>query len=94
MSELNEIRTHTPLTLVGLDAGGTPFDPRGFPGPTVFAFGSERSGLSAHVRANCDEIVSLPMKPEVSSLNLATSVSAVMYLRIYAGQERRNDASL
>ena len=70
--------------LVGLDAGGIPFDPAAFPGPVVFAFGSERTGLSTQVRARCDQIVSLPMAPHISSLNLATSVSAVMYLRIYA----------
>ena len=72
------------FTLVGLDADGTPFDPAAFPGPVIFAFGSERTGLSADVRTRCDHIVSLPMAPHVSSLNLATSVSAVMYLRIYA----------
>jgi tRNA G18 (ribose-2'-O)-methylase SpoU len=66
---------------VGLDADGVPFDPRDHQGPTIFAFGSERSGLSEPVRALCDHIVSLPMEPHVSSLNLATSVSAVMYLR-------------
>jgi len=72
------------FTLVGLDADGTPFDPAAFPGPVIFAFGSERTGLSNAVRTRCDQIVSLPMTPHVSSLNLATSVSAVMYLRIYA----------
>ena len=75
-----------PVTFVGLDAGGVPFDPGSFPGPTIFAFGSERTGLSDEVRTRCDQIVSLPMRPHVSSLNLATSVSAVMYLRIYAKQ--------
>jgi len=72
------------FTLVGLDADGTPFDPGSFPGPVLFAFGSERTGLSDEVRTRCDQIVSLPMTPHVSSLNLATSVSAVLYLRIYA----------
>ena len=70
--------------LVGLDADGVPFDPSAFSGPVIFAFGSERTGLSDEVRNRCDEIVSLPMRPHVSSLNLATSVSAVMYLWIFA----------
>ena len=70
--------------LVGLDADGVRFDPSAIPGPVIFAFGSERTGLSEAVRSRCDEIVSLPMTPHVSSLNLATSVSAVMYLRMYA----------
>ena len=72
-----------PFTMVGLDAGGRPYDPREFAGPTIFVFGSERSGLSEAVRTRCDEIVSLPMAADVSSLNLATSVAAVMYLWMY-----------
>ena len=71
--------------MVGLDADGSPFDPAGFSQPTIFAFGSERSGLSQEVRRRCDAIVSLPMTPHVSSLNLATAVSAVLYLRLYSG---------
>jgi TrmH family RNA methyltransferase len=82
LTDLDPFRAQ--FKLVGLDADGTPFDPRSCPGPTIFAFGSERSGLSAAVRERCDQIVSLPMRPQVSSLNLATTVSAVMYLRIYA----------
>ncbi|MDR2974969.1 MAG: TrmH family RNA methyltransferase [Propionibacteriaceae bacterium] len=74
----------TTLTIVGLDADGERFDPARFARPTIFAFGSERTGLSYAMRQRCDQIVSLPMRPQVSSLNLATCVSAVMYLRMYA----------
>ena len=70
--------------LVGLDAGGEPLDPARYRTPTIFAFGSERTGLSEAVRSQCDEIVSLPMRAHVSSLNLATAVSAVLYLVRYA----------
>ncbi|MCL2784992.1 MAG: RNA methyltransferase [Propionibacteriaceae bacterium] len=77
---VEELDQHPGFTMVGLDAGGVRFDPGQFCGPTVFVFGSERSGLSSQVRRRCDEIVSLPMAPGVSSLNLATSVAAVMYL--------------
>ncbi|MCL1906823.1 MAG: RNA methyltransferase [Propionibacteriaceae bacterium] len=84
VDDLQCVRTERGLTIVGLDADGEPFVPGDFTGPTVFAFGSERAGLSASVRALCDHIVSLPMEPQVSSLNLATSVSAVMYLRKYS----------
>jgi TrmH family RNA methyltransferase len=84
VDDLQTVRTKRDLTIVGLDADGEPFVPGDFPGPTIFAFGSERTGLSDPVRAVCDHIVSLPMEPHVSSLNLATSVSAVMYLRRYS----------
>jgi TrmH family RNA methyltransferase len=72
-----------PLRLIGFDADGVPFDP-GRTGRFVFAFGSERTGLSESVRTRCEAICSLPMRPHVSSLNLACSVSAVLYSRLYA----------
>ncbi len=83
-------RPPTGFTLVGLDADGETFDPAAFPGPVVFAFGSERTGLSDEVRAACDRIVSLPMRPQISSLNLATCVSAVLYLRRYSDAGRQD----
>ena len=45
----------------------------------VLAFGSERHGLSAGVRARADLVVSLPMRPKVSSYNLTTSVAMGLY---------------
>ncbi|MFE7275677.1 TrmH family RNA methyltransferase [Streptomyces sp. NPDC057623] len=49
------------------------------PDDAVLAFGSERSGLSAELRARADHLVSLPMRPQVSSYNLATSVAMTLY---------------
>ena len=56
-------------------------DIRDFELPTdaVLAFGTERQGLSPQLRQRVTATVSLPMQPGVSSLNLATSVSAVLY---------------
>ena len=82
LEELDEINPNA--TLVGLDANGAAFDPASLTGPVIFAFGSERSGLSDQVRGRCQQIVALEMRPEISSLNLATSVSAVLYLMRYA----------
>jgi len=45
----------------------------------VLAFGSERHGLTDDLLARADERVRIPMKPGVSSLNLATAVAAVLY---------------
>lgn len=50
------------------------------PAGAVLAFGTERQGLSSDLRQRVVTTVSLPMQPGVSSLNLATSVSAVLYL--------------
>ncbi|WP_328495303.1 TrmH family RNA methyltransferase [Streptomyces sp. NBC_00414] len=49
------------------------------PDDAVLAFGSERSGLSGELRGRTDQLVSLPMKPQVSSYNLATSVGMALF---------------
>ncbi|MEU2727419.1 TrmH family RNA methyltransferase [Streptomyces griseoviridis] len=49
------------------------------PDDAVLAFGSERSGLSAELRARAGQLLSLPMRPQVSSYNLATSVAMTLY---------------
>jgi len=64
-------------TVVALDASGDPWN--GLPDDAVLAVGSERAGLSASVRARADGVVALPMRPGVSSLNLATAASAALY---------------
>ncbi|GJF21297.1 TrmH family RNA methyltransferase [Streptomyces sp. HO565] len=49
------------------------------PDDALLAFGSERSGLSGELRARADHLVALPMRPQVSSYNLATSVAMTLY---------------
>ncbi|WP_328770285.1 TrmH family RNA methyltransferase [Streptomyces sp. NBC_00286] len=49
------------------------------PDDALLAFGSERSGLSHELRARADHLVSLPMRPQVSSYNLATSVAMTLF---------------
>ncbi|MCE7080623.1 TrmH family RNA methyltransferase [Streptomyces sp. ST2-7A] len=45
----------------------------------LLAFGSERHGLSPETRARADRLLALPMRPMVSSYNLATSVAMTLY---------------
>jgi tRNA G18 (ribose-2'-O)-methylase SpoU len=49
------------------------------PDEALLAFGSERSGLSPELRARADRLVALPMRPQVSSYNLATSVGMALF---------------
>ena len=61
-------------------------DPEGeegadIPKNAVFVFGSERSGISQDILDRAGIKLRLPMKKGVSSLNLATSVAAVLYSR-------------
>lgn len=65
--------------LFALDPEGDDIRGGKLPDDAVLAFGSERSGLSAELRARADHLVSLPMRPQVSSYNLATSVAMTLY---------------
>jgi TrmH family RNA methyltransferase len=62
--------------LVAVDPQGDLSPP---PPDAIFAFGSERHGLSAELLARADQRVRIPMRPGVSSLNLATAVAVVLY---------------
>ncbi|MGW7254658.1 TrmH family RNA methyltransferase [Streptomyces sp. NPDC054834] len=68
-----------PGPLFALDPEGEDLRGMKLPDDAVLAFGSERSGLSAELRARTDQLVSLPMRPQVSSYNLATSVAMTLY---------------
>ena len=66
-------------SLVVIDPGGVPLWQGSLPPHAVFAFGAEREGLSQELIARAGHCVSIHMSPGVSSLNLATAVSAVLY---------------
>ena len=48
-------------------------------GKAVLCLGGEESGLRAHTREHCDELVSLPMQGKVESLNVATAAAALLF---------------
>ncbi|GGY28872.1 TrmH family RNA methyltransferase [Streptomyces djakartensis] len=62
-----------------LDPEGDDIRGTGLPDDAVLAFGSERTGLSPELRLRADHLLSLPMRPQVSSYNLATSVAMTLY---------------
>ncbi|MFF9676011.1 TrmH family RNA methyltransferase [Streptomyces eurythermus] len=65
--------------LFALDPEGEDIRATRLPDDAVLAFGSERAGLSAPLRARADHLLRLPMRPQVSSYNLATSVAMTLY---------------
>jgi TrmH family RNA methyltransferase len=65
--------------LLALDPDGDVLDPRALPPDAVLAFGTERHGLGDALLAGADARLRLPMRSGVSSLNLATAVSAVLF---------------
>ncbi len=48
-------------------------------GKIALVFGNEEKGISRLVQRECDFFVSLPMKGEVASLNVAQASSVCMY---------------
>jgi len=63
----------------GAEAGGKNVFGADLTGPRVLVVGSEGKGISRLVRETCDEIVSLPMLGEVSSLNASVAGSVLLY---------------
>jgi len=83
VGRLPELVTRRPV--IGLTPDAEPIDPARLPADGVLAFGSERTGLSPALLERCDARLALPMRAGVSSLNLATSVAAVLFAWRLAG---------
>jgi 23S rRNA (guanosine2251-2'-O)-methyltransferase len=60
------------------EAGQAPWD-LDLTGGTVLVLGSEGAGIRQLVRAQCDAAVSIPMRGEVGSLNVATAAGMLLY---------------
>ena len=65
--------------VLALDPDGEPLRPANLDRRAILAFGTERHGLSPELLELADARISIPMRPGVSSLNLATSVAAVLF---------------
>lgn len=78
--------------LVAVDPSGEPLDAGGIPSRSILAFGSERDGLSADLLERAVLRLSIPMRPGVSSLNLATAVAVLLYAwRLESSARRQTD---
>jgi RNA methyltransferase, TrmH family len=65
--------------LVAIDPDGEDLRPSELPPRAVLAFGTERYGLSDALLERADMRLGIPMRDGVSSLNLATTVAAVLF---------------
>jgi len=65
--------------IYGAAAEGRPAWEIDLTGKVVLCFGGEQKGLRRLTREHCDELVGLPMKGRVESLNLATAAAAILY---------------
>jgi len=65
--------------IYGAAAEGKPPWELDLTGKVVLCFGGEQKGLRRLTREHCDELIGLPMRGRVESLNLATAAAAVLY---------------
>lgn len=63
----------------GADAEGKPPWEIDLSGKVLLCVGGESSGLRDRTRKSCDELIGLPMRGRVGSLNLATAAAALLY---------------
>ena len=68
------------VRLVGASPdGGVDYRCVDFRSPTVLLLGAERTGLSIDERRACDQLVRIPMRSRLDSLNLAVATSVLLY---------------
>ena len=64
----------------GADAGAeVPYDRPDYRGRVVLVLGSEGRGIRPRVAAACDQLIALPVRGRVGSLNVATAAAALVY---------------
>jgi TrmH family RNA methyltransferase len=66
-------------TIIAVDPEGEPLGSAPIPPRALLAFGTERHGVSPELLERAERRVAIPMRPGVSSLNLATAVAVVLY---------------
>ncbi len=74
--------------LVGFDPEGRPAPEVDIPADALLVFGTERHGLGSSARTACSELVAIPMRQGVSSLNLATAVALALVHRRYRNESK------
>ena len=63
----------------GADAAGIPYSQPDYGGKVVLVLGAEGKGLRPRVAKACDQLVALPVRGRVESLNVATAAAALVY---------------
>jgi 23S rRNA (guanosine2251-2'-O)-methyltransferase len=63
----------------GAAADGVPYEQPDYAGRVVLVLGSEGRGLRPRVAAACDELVALPLRGRIDSLNVSAAAAALVY---------------
>jgi 23S rRNA (guanosine2251-2'-O)-methyltransferase len=66
------------------------YDEPDYAGRVVLVLGSEGRGLRPRVAASCDQVVALPVRGRLESLNVASAAAALVYgiLHLREGLDR------
>ena len=67
------------LWCYGAAAEGRPYDQVDYSGGLVLVLGAEGKGLRPRVAKSCDELVALPVRGRIGSLNVSAAAAALMY---------------
>ena len=69
------------VRLVGLEGSrtATPYEEADLTGPIGVVVGSEEEGLGKLIRETCDEVIRLPMRGRVGSLNAAVAAAIALF---------------
>ena len=63
----------------GADPSGIPYADPDYGGRVVLVLGAEEKGLRPRVASACDELVALPVRGQVESLNVSTAAAALVF---------------
>jgi 23S rRNA (guanosine2251-2'-O)-methyltransferase len=63
-----------------------PYDQPDYSGRVVLVLGSEGRGLRPRVAAACDQLIALPLRGRVESLNVSAAAAALLYGILHSGR--------
>jgi len=78
VNAINYLKEHG-FFIYGAEADGINYKSVSYSDKVCLVVGSEGKGISPVVRKNCDEIISLPMKGHVNSLNASVAAAILIY---------------
>jgi 23S rRNA (guanosine2251-2'-O)-methyltransferase len=78
---INDLRANN-ISTVALDMKGKNYFNANLCGAIAFLVGAEREGLPKHILNECDQVVSIPMRPGIDSLNVSASAAIILYEKV------------
>ena len=63
-----------------------PYDQPDYAGRVVLVLGSEGKGLRPRVAAACDQLIALPLRGRIESLNVSAAAAALLYGILHSGR--------